>query len=99
MYCTCVCMRVAVAVAVAAAVAVPVAVPVCRLSQTLDLSFNPVCRGHDALAKFAEFLRYNTTVTHLDLSHCVIGPEELGALSAGLNHNTTLRGLHMQGAP
>lgn len=65
--------------------------------QALDLSFNTVCRGRGAVEAVASMLRHNSTLTHLDLSHNAIGGEFLDALSQGLNLNSTLCGLHMQG--
>lgn len=55
-------------------------------------------RHPGTIRALATYLKYNSSLTHLNLAHNGIRADEVGALSVGLQKNHTLRGLHVEGA-
>ena len=70
--------------------------------KTLILSHNPIQYGVKALAGMLgkkSGITVNTTLEHLDLSSCDIGPVEVQHLAQALCFNTSLKTLKLRGTP
>lgn len=66
--------------------------------QALDLSWNALGKHDDVVEALSSMLAKNSTLTHLDLSHNQMQGRHAETLSAGLNENTALVGLHVAGS-
>ena len=69
----------------------------------LDISFNPIGSKFSVsdtegyLKKFALYFKRDTSLIHLDMSHCGFTVEDCELLNKGLKFNKTILGIHMTG--
>lgn len=70
----------------------------CQSMKVLDMSWNSMGLHNSGFAKaFAEYIRTNDNLIHLDLSNNYIGKEDSKIIAEALTQNHTLYGFHFQG--
>lgn len=70
----------------------------CQSLKVLDLSWNSLGMHQSGFAKaFAEYIRSNQSLVHLDMSNNYLGKEDTKIIAEALAQNHTLYGLHYQG--
>jgi len=71
-----------------------------NILQTFDISFNNIgggTRDYECAQSLKQMFAENTTLLHIDISHCSLNLNEILIINEGLSNNHTIWGIHCVG--